>query len=406
MVLKGNALVAQSGGPTAVINNSVCGVVQEWLKQQDIGKIYGGIGGIKGMLANQILDLGQQPPHLIEGLRYTPGAGLYSCRYKVGPEDQEKIIALFKKHNIRYFFYNGGNDSMDTAHKTYLAAQAANYEMRIIGVPKTIDNDLPYTDHCPGFGSAAKYIAATVRETGIDLESVSTRNKVTILETMGRNAGWLTAAGALSKRNPEEAPHLIYLPEIPFDKQRFIQDVERVYQELGYVYVVASEGLVDEKGAYCFAGESVDDFGHQQLSGVGEALKCLVEKELGIKARCNTLGTAQRSAMHFGSACDAREAYMVGADAVKAALEGHSGMMVGIRRLSDAPYQCDTELVPLEKVANVEHKLPLEWIKGHNYVGEEFIQYARPLIEGEVKIPMENGLPAYTRLDFSQGWIK
>ncbi len=407
MVLKGNALIAQSGGPTAVINNSVCGVVQEWLKHEGIGKIYGGIGGVKGILSGKIIDLGLQESHLIEGLKYTPGAGLFSCRYKVQPEDQELLIEIFKKHNIRYFFYNGGNDSMDTAHKTFLAAEKAGYEMKIIGVPKTIDNDLPHTDHCPGFGSAAKYIATTVRETGIDLESVSTKNKVTILEAMGRNAGWLTAAGALAKRRPEDAPHLIYLPEIAFNKQRFIQDVKRVYDELGYVYIVVSEGIVDEKGEYFAAGKSVDAFGHKQLSGAGEAVKAVIEEELGIKARCNTLGTTQRSAMHFASGCDALEAYMVGVDAVNYALKGESGMMVAIERLSNSPYKSCTRLVPLEKVANVEHKIPLDWInKEGNYISEEFIEYAGPLILGEVDIPMENGLPAYTHLDFSKGLLK
>ena len=189
MVLQGNAIVAQSGGPSAVINNSVCGVVQTWLQEAPFGKMYAGISGIKGILEGNIIDMGAQRPETIAGLRYTPGAGIFSCRYKVGPEDQKKLVEILKQHNIRYFFYNGGNDSMDTAHKTWLAAQEAGWEMQVVGVPKTIDNDLPFTDHTPGFGSAAKYIATCVRETGIDLESVSTKNKVTILEAMGRNAG-------------------------------------------------------------------------------------------------------------------------------------------------------------------------------------------------------------------------
>ena len=248
MPLQGNAIVAQSGGPSAVINNSVCGVVQTWLQEAPFGKMYAGIGGIKGILEGNIIDMGCQRPEVIAGLRYTPGAGIFSCRYKVSDDDQQRLVSILKQHNIRYFFYNGGNDSMDTAHKTWLAAQAAGWEMRVIGVPKTIDNDLPFTDHTPGFGSAAKYIATSVRETGIDLESVSTKNKVTILEAMGRNAGWLTAASALSKRYENEAPHLIYLPEVPFDKQRFLADVNRVYQDLGYCYVAVSEGITDENG--------------------------------------------------------------------------------------------------------------------------------------------------------------
>ena len=407
MPLQGNAIVAQSGGPSAVINNSVCGVVQTWLKEAPFGKMYAGISGIKGILEGNIIDMGCQKPETIAGLRYTPGAGIFSCRYKVSPDDQKRLVEILKQHNIRYFFYNGGNDSMDTAHKTWLAAQEAGWEMQVIGVPKTIDNDLPFTDHTPGFGSAAKYIATSVRETGIDLESVSTKNKVTIMEAMGRNAGWLTAAAALSKRYENEAPHLIYLPEVPFDKQRFLADVNKVYQDLGYCYVVVSEGITDENGEYCFTTGSVDAFGHAQLSGVGAALKDLVEAELGIKARCNTLGTCQRSAMHFASKTDADEAYAVGQQAVRSALAGKSGLMITLERISDDPYQWACGEIPLDKVANIEKRIPLEWINAeHNYVTEDFLRYCRPLVEGEVAIPMVNGLPDYVRLDLSLGRLK
>lgn len=405
-MLKGNAIVAQSGGPTAVINSSLCGVVEQWQKSNAPGLIYAGVSGIKGILAGHIIDLGRQDPAAISGLRYTPGAGIHSCRYKVQPEDQVKMIEIFKALNIRYFFYNGGNDSMDTAHKTLIAAREAGYEMRIIGVPKTVDNDLPFTDHCPGFGSAAKYIAATVRETGIDLESVSTKNKVTILEAMGRNAGWLTAAGALAKRSPKEAPHLIYLPELPFSQESFLRDVEKVYKDLGYVYVVVSEGLVNEKGEYCFTSGGTDAFGHAQLSGVGEALKQVVESQLGIKSRCNTLGTAQRSAMHFASLCDRDEAYLTGAKAVEYALAGQSGIMVTIERISDEPYQSRPGQIPLEAVANKEKKIPREWInEAGNYINQQFITYARPLIEGEIDIPMRYGLPDYVTLNLEKGRV-
>lgn len=406
MPLKGNAIVAQSGGPSAVINNSICGVIQTWFKEVDFGTIYAGISGIKGILEGDIIDLAQQDPAIIEGLRYTPGAGIFSCRYKVSAEDQLKLVDILKKHNIRYFFYNGGNDSMDTAHKTWLAARECGWDMRVIGVPKTIDNDLPFVDHTPGFGSAAKYIATTVRETGIDLESVSTKNKVTILEAMGRDAGWLTAASALSRRFPDEAPHLIYLPEVPFSREQFLADVERVYKQLGYCYVVVSEGIRDANGEYCFTSGSVDAFGHKQLSGVGVALKELVEEKLGINARCNTLGTAQRSAMHCGSKTDADEAYMVGAEAVRYALNDKSGIMVTLERVSSEPYKCICGETTLENVANLEKKVPLEWInKEGNYVTEDFIKYARPLIEGEISVPMKNGLPDYVRLDLQKGRI-
>ena len=406
MVLKGNAVIAQSGGPTAVINNSVCGAVQEWMRREAPGVIFAGIGGVKGILEGKLLDMTKQDTQVIEGLRYTPGAAIRSCRYQMKPDDQEKLLEICRRHNIRYFFYNGGNDSMDTAHKTFLTAQAAGYEMQVIGLPKTVDNDLPFTDHCPGYGSAAKYIAATVRETGFDLESVTSSNKVTILEAMGRNAGWLTAAGALAKRSAEEAPHLIYLPETPFYEERFLADVERVYQKLGYVYIVVSEGISDGKGEYYSAGASTDAFGHKQLSGAGESLKRVIEQKLKIKARCNTLGTAQRSAGHFASRRDAEEAYAVGAEAVKYALSGQSGFMVAIKRISGEPYQAALEPVELSKVANVEHKLPTHWINGAgNFVTDEFIEYARPLIEGEPDLPMKDGLPDYVRLDFSRGRI-
>jgi len=405
MPLQGNAIVAQSGGPSAVINNSVCGVVETWFREAaDCGTIFAGISGVKGILDENIIDLAAQSREDIAALRYTPGAGIGSCRHKVSEKEQLQLVEILKKHQIRYFFYNGGNDSMDTAFKTLQAAVAAGWEMRVIGVPKTIDNDLPFTDHSPGFGSAAKYIAATVRETGIDLESVSTKNKVTITECMGRDAGWLTAAAALSRRYDDEAPHLIYLPEVPFSKQRFLADVARVYQELGYCYVAVSEGVTDENGEYCFTTGTTDAFGHVQLSGVGIALKDLVEAEIGIKARCNTLGTCQRSAMHFASRTDADEAYLAGQTAVRYALTDQNGVMVTLSRVSDTPYQCACGSIPLDRVANAEQKLPLEWITAeHNYVTEDFLRYARPLIEGEVKLPMVGGLPDYVRLDFNKG---
>lgn len=406
MSLQGNAIVAQSGGPSAVINNSVCGVIQTWMAEAGFGTMYAGISGVKGILDENIIDMSAQDPKKIAALRHTPGAGIFSCRYKVQPEDHIKLIEIMKKHNIRYFFYNGGNDSMDTAYKTWLAAKELGWDMRVIGVPKTIDNDLPFIDHSPGFGSAAKYIAATVRETGIDLESVATKNKVTILEAMGRDAGWLTGAAALSRRYDNEAPHLIYLPEIAFSSEKFLADVERVYKQLGYCYVVVSEGVRDANGQYCFTSGTVDAFGHKQLSGVGIALKDMVEDKLGIAARCNTLGTAQRAAMHFASKTDADEAYMAGVNAVRYALTDKSGVMVTLERLSDNPYKCGFGEVALDKVANNEQLVPREWINAEgNYVNQKFIDYVRPLIQGEVELPMVDGLPDYVRIDFNKGRI-
>ena len=406
MVLKGNAIIAQSGGPSAVINNSACGVIQTWLKEVDFGTIYAGVGGVKGILDGNIIDLAQQDPEKIAGLRHTPGAGLFSCRYKVTSADHEKLVSILKEHNIRYFFYNGGNDSMDTAFKTWQVAKEAGWDMRVIGVPKTIDNDLPYTDHCPGFGSAAKYIATTVRETGMDMESVSTKTKVTILEAMGRDAGWLTAASVLARRTPEEAPHLVYLPEVPFSKEQFIADVKAVYEKLGYCYVVVSEGVRDANGEYCFTSGSVDAFGHKQLSGVGVGLKELVEAELGISARCNILGSTQRAAMHCASKTDADEAYMVGETAVRCALADKSGIMVTLDRIGDDPYKCVCGETPLNTVANLEKKVPREWInEAGNDVTEDFIRYCRPLVMGEVAVPMKDGLPDYVHLDLKKGHI-
>ncbi|MCL1975633.1 MAG: 6-phosphofructokinase [Firmicutes bacterium] len=406
MISSANAIIAQSGGPTAVINNSVAGVFDAWYKNTAGGRLYAGISGIKGILEGHILDLAAQEKSVLAGLKYTPGAGLFSCRYKLGEGDSQKLLKTFKKLNIRFFFYNGGNDSMDTAHKIAEAAKDNGWEMYIIGIPKTIDNDLPYTDHTPGYGSAAKYIAATVRETGIDLESVFTKNKVTILEAMGRNTGWLTAAGALAKRREDEAPHLLYLPEVPFSYQLFLEDVEEVYKQLGYCYVVVSEGLADADGNYIAAAPTTDAFGHRQLSGAGEKLKNMVETELGLKARCNTLGTTQRAAMHFASRTDANEAYMTGQAAVMYALAGKSRLMVTINRLSQEPYSSAAGEIGLEKTANIERKLPLEWInKKGNYITNEFISYARPLIEGEVDIPIQNGLPDYVKLDMNKGKV-
>jgi len=409
-MLTGNAVIAQSGGPTAVINSSVAGVVHTWLARPDApGRIYAAISGIRGVLEENMVDMAAQDRAFLNALRYTPGAGIFSCRYKVTDDDQKKMIDIFRKYNIRYFFYNGGNDSMDTAHRTEEAARAAGYEMRIIGVPKTVDNDLPETDHCPGFGSAAKYLATTVLETGIDLRSVATKNKVVILEAMGRDAGWLAGSGILAQRRPEDAPHLVYLPEVAFDVNKFLQDLMNIYQANGCVYVVVSEGIADDKGRYIAAGGVADAFGHVQLSGAGETLKSIVEKETGLKTRCNTLGSAQRSAGHWASKTDADEAYMSGAKAVGLALAGESGIMVTLVRETDEEgrYQCRTGSAPLAAVANREKKVPLEWIcPAGNNVTREFIDYAAPLIVGEVDVPMLNGLPDYRYLDPSSGRLK
>lgn len=397
MALLGNAVVAQSGGPTAVINSSVCGVIQEWNKKDAPGMLFGARYGIKGVLAEELVTLPSTDHPFVAGLMHTPGAALGSCRHKIKDgREYEELITVFKKHNIRYFFLVGGNDSMDTANKLHLLSRQMNYEMRVIGVPKTVDNDLPFTDHCPGYGSAAKYLATTVLETGLDLRGIISNNKVVILEAMGRHTGWLAAAAALAKREDGDAPHLIYLPEVAFSRENFIRDVRETYQKVGHVYIVASEGLVDGHGNYICADDNRDGFGHVQLGGLADTLKRFVEEEMPVKVRCNILGSTQRSAMHYASLTDSREAHLVGSEAVKLALRGLSGLMVTLVRDGQEGYVCNPGAVALSKVANVEKKFPQEWITpGGNYVTEEFIRYAAPLIQGEVTIPTKNGLPDY-----------
>ncbi|CEP67611.1 Phosphofructokinase, XF0274 [Moorella glycerini] len=400
-MLKGNCVIAQSGGPTAVINNSLAGAIEAAYHGEAIGEIYGARNGIMGVLAENFIDLRRQDAATIQGLRFTPGAALGSCRYQLEKkEDYDKLLAIFRKFNIRYFFYIGGNDSMDTAHKVNQLAQEEGYELRVIGIPKTVDNDLPRTDHCPGYGSAAKYLAASVLEMGMDIKSIVTSTKVAIVEAMGRNTGWLAAATALARRAPGEAPHLIYLPEVAFDLDAFLADVETAYRQYGTVLVVVSEGLVDKNGNYIFndAG-TVDVFGHQRLGGLGQFLLNKIEAELKIKGRFILPATSQRSAMHLASRTDAEEAYNVGRVAVEEALRGASGHMVAIKRLEGEEYRCTYELVELDKVANQEKKVPRDWINAAgNDVTTDFINYARPLIQGEVNVPYHNGLPAYVNL--------
>ncbi|HIE28433.1 TPA: 6-phosphofructokinase [Candidatus Poribacteria bacterium] len=392
--LKGNLIVGQSGGPTAVINNSLCGVIQEAQKHSDIENIYGMLHGIQGLLEENIIDLGRQKPEIIEGLRSTPSAALGSCRYKLKDEDCEKILDIFKKYNVRYFIYNGGNDSMDTAHKVGELAKSEGYELRCMGVPKTVDNDLAFTDHCPGYGSVSKFNAIATRDAGRDTEAIGIVDKVKIIETMGRNTGWITASTALAKDSEDSAPHLIYLPERVFDEEKFLADVESVYSRLGYALITVCEGLKDKDGKYLTASDRAiyaDAFGHKQLGGVADYLCSIIADNLKIKARFDKPGTIQRMSSLCASKTDAEEAYMVGQAAVENAIEGASGYMVSLVRESNDPYKCTTGLVPLEKVANAEKPVPDEFInEAGNFVTGAYIEYAKPLI-GE--------LPEYVRLE-------
>src|SRR5262245_60274281 len=307
--LEGSAVVAQSGGPTTVINASACGVIQECFGQPAVAGVYGANNGILGIVQEDLFDLRAESPETIEGLRSTPAAAVGSCRYKLGDlradrGKYQRILDVFRAHGVRYFFYVGGNDSMDTADKVNRLAAEQGYELRVMGVPKTIDNDLPCTDHCPGYGSAAKYLAASVMEAGRDTEAMYTFDPVTVVEAMGRNTGWIAAAAGLARRDPDDAPHLIYVPEVPFQVDRFLADVRQVHRRLGRCFVVVSEGVVDERGEYVAAqaGQFASDaFGHRQLGGVAGLLQGLVEREIGIKCRYNKPGTFQRNAMHFAS---------------------------------------------------------------------------------------------------------
>jgi 6-phosphofructokinase 1 len=405
--LRGKALVAQSGGPTAVINSSACGVIQEAQRHAEITAIYGANSGILGVLREDLFDLGAESAETIAGLRGTPSAAIGSCRFKLGNlqkdgDKYQRVLEVFRAHDIRYFFYIGGNDSMDTADKLNRLSVEQQYDLRVMGVPKTIDNDLTQTDHCPGFGSVAKYLAAAVMEAGRDTEAMHTFDAVTIVEAMGRNTGWIAAATGLARRSERDAPHLIYVPEIAFRRDRFLDDVRRVLREQQGALIVASEGLVDDKGDYLTFDRGQfgqDAFGHRQLGGVAEFLKELIERELGVKCRFNKLGTCQRNAIHFASRTDSDEAYRCGQEAVRQAMAGTSGHMVTLVRESDRPYVCGTGLAKLLDVANGVKRLPREFLDDQGtHISKAMREYVGPLILGEVPIRIgADGLPEFVR---------
>jgi 6-phosphofructokinase len=402
--LVGNCLVAQSGGPTAVINASVAGVVTEALNHNCIEEVYGGLNGVLGILNEEFIDLAAESQQQIRALRHTPGAALGTCRYKLKKQqDFERVLEVFKAHSIRYFFYCGGNDSQDTADKISKLAQAQGYDLRVIGVPKTIDNDLPVTDHCPGYGSVVKYICTTVRELACDNEAMGQNDLVSILEVMGRNAGWIAAGAALAKRrdHPFDPPHLIYLPEVAFSPEKFVEDVRGVLKREKFCLIIVGEGLVDKDGNYLATDSaSTDAFGHAQLGGAGEYLKGLVEQNLGAKARTAKLGIAQRAAAHGASKTDNDEAFLAGQAAVKAAIAGETDKMVVLVRGDTDHYTCETGLAPLAEIANGVKKLPREWINEDGVsMNFQFFRYALPLIQGEVPMPYDNGLPLFARLE-------
>jgi len=407
MTSKPNAIVAQSGGPTAVINSSACGVIQQAMKSGKIGHVFAAVNGILGILKEELFDVSAEKPATIAALKQTPAAAMGSCRYKLKSLEQSKadfdrVLDVFKAHNIHYFFYAGGNDSMDTADKVNKLAADAGYELICMGIPKTVDNDLAFTDHCPGYPSVAKYVATCAMEAGRDTEALYTTDTCTILEVMGRNAGWIAAATGLAHRCEEDAPHLVYMPEAAFSFEKFVNDVNEVLKRLGRVFIVAGEGLKDEKGGYVTADSGAfakDSFGHIQLGGVADMLKAVIEKEVKIKARVNKLGTNQRSAMHFASLTDVNEAYMCGQMAVKNALKGVNGKMVTLVREKGPKYKCTTGLAELKDVANGEKKVPKEYINDRgNHITKAMKDYLRPLIQGEARITIDkDGLPVFMR---------
>lgn len=401
--LEGNCIVAQSGGPTSVINASLSGVVAEALNHECIEEIYGGLNGVLGILNEQIIDLAAESQQNIRGLRHTPGAALGTCRYKLRSQaDFDRVLQVFEAHNIRYFFYAGGNDSQDTADKISKLAQERGYELRVIGIPKTIDNDLVTTDHTPGYGSVIKYIATTVKEIAADNAAMGQHDLVQIIEVMGRSAGWIAAGAALAKRRdePNAAPHLIYLPEVAFSTEKFVADVQHVLQKEKYCVVVVGEGLVDADGNFVSTDSAgADAFGHSQLGGAGEYLRGLVEESLQIKARSVKLGMAQRAAVHCASQADNDEAYLAGQAAVQAAVNGETDKMVTLLRSDGDGYACETGLASLVEIANGVKKLPESWINEDGVsMNYNFYKYALPLIEGEVNVPYENGVPALIKL--------
>lgn len=406
-VLKGACIFGQSGGPTSVINASAVGVIQEALKQDCITAVYGAAHGIKGILDENFYDMSKEDSYELDLMRTTPSSALGSVRYKLkkaeeDDTDYKRILEVFKKYNIRYFFYNGGNDSMDTCNKISKYLQKSGYECRVMGVPKTIDNDLWGTDHCPGYGSAAKYIATSTMEVYHDAR-VYDKGMITILEIMGRNAGWLTAASALAAYKGC-GPDLIYLPELPFDMDTFLNDAEAIYKKNNNVIVAVSEGIKDKDGKYISEygsdlAQSKDAFGHSQLGGLASTLAAIVKQRTGAKVRGIEFSLLQRCASHCGSLNDVNESYLAGQTAVKCAVEGQTDYMVAFERAEGKEYKCTTKLINLTDVANTEKKIPREWInEAGNGLNQPFIDYALPLIQGESKPPLEDGLPRFTKL--------
>ena len=387
-MIKGNVIIGQSGGATAVINSSLAGIISEALKSEQVGEIYGMLDGVQGLLDEQIVDLRAQvgTPDKLEKLKRSPAAALGMCRYKLDDEKREKILRILQKHNIRYFLYIGGNDSADTCHRLGEMSKAAGYDFHAMGVPKTIDNDLPDMDHCPGYGSIARYLAIATQDSGIDTEAARRVQPVKIIEVMGRNAGWVAAAAALGKVNEEDAPHLIYTPERRLNPADFLKDVKRVNDLYGRCVIIIGETVKDAEGQPLGAqGEPyfVDSFGHRYFHGPASYLMSLVMRELGLTARYDKPGTLQRMSMLCISEVDLEEAWLAGAEAMRRALAGETDKMVTLLRESgpNGEYLCRTGVTSLERIANFERTMPGGYLNAEgNFVTPAFLDYLRPLV--------------------------
>ena len=406
MTARRNAFYAQSGGVTAVINATACAVIETSRQHSDrIGKVFAGRNGILGALNEDLIDTSLESSADIARLRHTPGGAFGSCRFKLKSIEEhraqyERLIEVFRAHDIGYFFYNGGGDSMDTAWKVSQLSEKLGYPLVCVGIPKTVDNDLPFTDSCPGFGSVAKYVATSMREAGLDVASMaSTSTRIFVMEVMGRHAGWITAACGLSSESEGEPPHLLLFPEVPFDEAAFLMRVQSCVERYGYCTVAVSEGLRDKEGNFLSDMGTRDAFGHAQLGGVGQVIAQLIKDKLGHKFHWALPDYLQRSARHLASKTDVEQAYALGKAAVELAVSGRHAVMPAIVRRSDSPYVWEIGVAELKDVANVEKKMPRAFISADGFhITDECRAYLGPLIAGEDIPPSRNGLPDYVRL--------